>query len=492
MPDPDYTALAAQFGGTPATPGPPQTPPAGSDGVDYAALAAQYGGAPATTDDDTDFHPLNSISNAVGEFWNKVNPITAAQGINAAVHDPLSAAKAAGTQTGDIYNKMKDSWDKGDHIAAIRHGINYALSGIPGLGASIEDAQDKQAAGNYSGATGASLGIGANLALPAKVPQIMGAVGRGLKLAAEPVAESALGIQRMQRAYGKTPGAAVLEETTGFKPATVANSAKNKLTQLNSELENKVATSNIPTSLAPARKVIADRARVAASGNSSYTPDELAQMQAQLTVPRRGFAGATSYPPGAATPIKITPAGAVVPGPSPPLTISEIQDPATMLRMKREFGNDFTKWNPLHPQKEMVTARQAYGAMDNQLDQTPGVDKLNQRISSLIPVKERGELEDLGAGVTQRAAHRVAAHTGALVAGAEGYHLGGLPGAVAGIVGPELLASPTGQMAVARGLYRTGKAASIPAVGKTATGVAAAGAVLRNPYREPPEGVVAQ
>jgi hypothetical protein len=76
----------------------------------------------------------------------------------------------------------------------------------------------------------------------------------------------------------------------------------------------------------------------------------------------------------------------------------------------------------------------------------------------LIPGRQQAARRAAGAGITQRIAGRVAAHTGALtlggLAGTAGYREGGLPGAVAagaaGLVGPELLASPTGQMAAAR------------------------------------------
>ena len=182
-------------------------------------------------------------------------------------------------------------------------------------------------------------------------------------------------------------------------------------------------------------------------------------MRAHLTDPQPGFAGAIDPVTG---------------------QIAADQSPSNILRIKREFGKDYTKWNPLHPKGEIGTARSVYRALDDELDRTvPGADQLNQRISSGIPVAERAEETDLHAGIGQRIAHRIGAHTGALVGAAAGYHAGGMPGGVAGLVIPEVLASPATRMAAARGIYGAGKIAAAPLTGRIAQGGAAAGALLR-------------
>lgn len=440
--DPEQAALA-KFGGK-IDPSPHADP--------EAEAIARFGGTVGDSQQETQgksgFHPLDEIGHGIHEFWNQVNPITAANGINSAIHDPAGAAKQMGQQNVDLWNKAKSAYDSGDYLGAIRHGVNYALNGIPGVGSAIDSAGDKFASGDVSGGVGQSLGIGANLAAPAVVPKITKAVGAGLKSAAVPVAESALGIKAIQRAYGKTPGQAVLEETKGIKPSTVAASARNKMADLNTQLETAAANAQGPASLTPARNVIDTRAATAAAGNSAATPAELAEMRAQLTQPRPGFAGVVDPATG---------------------DIAADQSPANILRMKREFGKDFTKFNPLHPKGEMGTARQVYRALDDELDRTvPGAPDLNQRISSLIPAAERAEETDLHAGIGQRLMHRAAAHTGALIGADAGYRAGGIPGAVAGFVLPEVAASPAGRMAAARTIYGTGKAVGSNAAGSAA------------------------
>src|SRR5207302_3936233 len=90
---------------------------------------------------------------------------------------------------------------------------------------------------------------------------------------------------------------------------------------------------------------------------------------------------------------------------------------------------------------------------DKELDRAvPESEKLNQRISSLIPVAKRGESVDRGASLTQRMADRLKAHTGALTSSVAGGLAFGPLGAVGGLAVPELLASPTAQMAGAKAL----------------------------------------
>jgi hypothetical protein len=88
----------------------------------------------------------------------------------------------------------------------------------------------------------------------------------------------------------------------------------------------------------------------------------------------------------------------------------------------------------------------------------PGAQQLNQRISSLIPAKTRAAVLSNAAPISQRIAGRMARPTGALasagIGSAIGYERGGGAGAIAGgltgLVVPEVLSSPTVQMAAAR------------------------------------------
>ena len=92
-----------------------------------------------------------------------------------------------------------------------------------GLSALSSGAINKAQGGSF-GAGAAAGGIGAG-------------IGQGLRAAAPLIAETGLGLPKAMRAFGKTPGKALLEETTGIRPETVAASAQGRLGELNPQLE---------------------------------------------------------------------------------------------------------------------------------------------------------------------------------------------------------------------------------------------------------------
>lgn len=282
----------------------------------------------------------------------------------------------------------------------------------------------------HAAATATNAGL-----LGVAVPEAMGLLGRGLKAAGIPVAESAAGIRAIDRANGRTPGAALLENTSGIRPSTVLESTRKRIGLLNDQYENLANQATTPTSLQPARDILAQRSAQAAAGNSVSTPAEMAKMQSQLTNPTQGFAGAIDPATG---------------------EIAAQQDAATLLRMKREFGKDHTSWR-MNPSPEVATAQRAYGAIDGELDRAiPQGAAINQEISSLIPVKQGLKQKDLNAGIIQNIMHKAAVHTGALATAVGGGMEFGPLGAAAGLILPEAIASPTARMAAARGLYGAG------------------------------------
>jgi hypothetical protein len=268
-------------------------------------------------------------------------------------------------------------------------------------------------------------------------------IGQGLKAAAPVVAETALGIPKAARAFGKTPGAAILNETRGIRPETIAESAQGRLGELNPELENAAANAPGHASLRPAHGVIQSAMDKAASQNAEGLHSQLGKQQDFLS---RDFKTGQLIPPDVS--------------------------PSKLLDLKRGFNEEHLRWNPEMHDRALSTGRQAYGALDQELDRTvPQAAALNQRISSLIPVAQRAESVSRNAPTLQRGLQRFGAHTGALTLGAagayEGRREGGLPGAIAGgltgVLAPELVASPEGQMAIARSLNRA--RALRPAVG---------------------------
>ena len=308
----------------------------------------------------------------------------------------------------------------GKYAAPLAHVLTSAIS-----------SGGVNAAQGGSPVTGALMGAGGQV------------LGQGLKAAAPVIAETALGLPKAARAFGKTPGTALLNETRGIRPSTIAASAQERLGQLNPQLEQAADAasvrpapriSNPIASLRPARSVISGAMGKAANQNAEGLHGQLGNMLDSLS---------QRFQTGEPIPENIT--------------------PRQLLDLKRGFNEENLRWNPEMHDRALSTGRQAYNALDQELDRTvPESAGLNQRISSLIPVAQRAESISRGAPTLQRAAQRFGAHTGALtlggIGGYQGYREGGVPGAIAGgltgVLAPELIASPEGQMALARTLNK--------------------------------------
>ena len=94
---------------------------------------------------------------------------------------------------------------------------------------------------------------------------------------------------------------------------------------------------------------------------------------------------------------------------------------------------------------------------------------------TLQVVKESADVRKLGPDTTSRIMTRIARPTGALIGADAGYRAGGLPGAVVGLVTPELLSSPTAQLAATRTLYGAGKGIRSPITGNAVRALQLAG-----------------
>jgi hypothetical protein len=298
--------------------------------------------------------------------------------------------------------------------------------------------------------TGAAMGAGGQI------------VGQLLKAMAPAIAEGALNIRKLDRAYGKSGGAigrSVLDETHGIRPATIAQSAEDRLGELIPQLNAAADRASVQPN--PANGVLLRPAEVGSGPIPTMLPNPSASlgsargalMDALGTATRQGERTTAGQLQPMATHLSETMAGQ---------PISENVTPRQLLDLKRGFGNEFIhRWNPETMTGVKGTAARTYHAMGDEFNRTvPEAEELNGRISSLIPVAKRAASEELNAPTMQRAANRFAAHTGALtgagVGGAVGYREGGVPGAIAGgltgVVAPELISSPEGQMAVARTL----------------------------------------
>jgi hypothetical protein len=273
--------------------------------------------------------------------------------------------------------------------------------------------------------TGAEIGAGGSM---------LGEAGRAL---APKAAETALGISNRLRGHGRTIGEAALNETTGIRPETIAQQAATKLRTLTGNLEsaagNATGAGQMGTT-APAHAIL-DNAIANAPRNAPGYRAKLESLRPLLEL--NPNAGAQN----------------------------RVFNPEEVLELKRGIDKEISSWD--HAAKLSVdpVKRQLYRALDSELDRTvPEAQALNQRISSLIPVKQRAEQLTRNAGLGQRIAHRIGAHTGALAAtgigagigGGLGYHRAGIPGAIVGggmgLAVPELIASPITQMMAARAL----------------------------------------
>lgn len=390
-----------------------------------------------------------------------------------------------------------------------------------GLGALSSGAVNKAQGGSF----GAGAGAGAT----------GGVLGAGMRAVAPKIAESALGITKADRAFSRTPGRAILDETTGLRPETIAESAQSRLNELTPQLESAVdrasarptpirgllpaPTEEIPLHatggaepaesprLFPAEKfpqrnivggvsprveselgstalTIPGRLQREAYMSGSAHPELSGEIPTPQGVLRRPFQVSNGAPIAPTVPNRVfslQPTRDIVSGAMGKASrenaaslhgqLGEMQDflghrfntgeeipseltPREGLDLKRGFSTEFLgRWNPETHGGTLSTGRNAYHALDEELDRAvPEASGLNSRISNLIPIAHRAESVSRNAPTSQLLMRRIAAPTGALLGPIAGYHAGGIPGAIFGGVAPLLVTTPEGQMLAARGL----------------------------------------
>lgn len=275
-------------------------------------------------------------------------------------------------------------------------------------------------------AEGGSLGAGAAAGAGGAI------LGAGLKALAAPTAETALGVRAGDRAFNRTPGQAILDETTGTDPGDIAAQAGVKSRGYTDTLNDNALQSNIPVDLQPARNTAASFLGTAVKQNNGHAIKEVGEIGNQLAA-RPGI------------------------GPIPQLVPAD-----EALALRRGIDDLQGSWNPnlmrsLSDAAVTGTRQELATGLERSI---PGYRDLNSKISTLIPVAARAGAADLNAGILQRVIGKAARPTGALVGsiagGTAGYKEGGVPGAIAGgitgLVAPEVLTSPKALMIGARGL----------------------------------------
>lgn len=349
-------------------------------------IAKHLTGAPSAEQQEGYFKPSNTTQ-AVGKGLEQVGEFFV----------PGAGEEMAGEKLATMAPKIA-KFAKPIARVAGAEAVNQAQGGTPGVGAA-------------GGAVGETIGAGARALAPY-------------------AAETAMRIPMTARAFGKTPGKAILAETRGVRPATIGRTAQETLDKLNPDLEAAYAASPNLASLKPARDFLDQKMSQAVSQNAEGLHGQYNRMANTLA---ENFATKQRIP----------------------------QDipPSDLLNLKRGFGEEHTSWNPNVSNKALAAGRHTYGLLDKAGDAAvPEGAELNQRISSLLPVLKAADRAEREPSLFQKAAGRLGAHTGALTLGAAGaaggYKEAGTPGAivggVAGLIGPELAFSPESQMMAAR------------------------------------------
>jgi hypothetical protein len=255
-----------------------------------------------------------------------------------------------------------------------------------------------------------------------------GAVGEAFDALAPTLDNKALGIAGKDTRYGQTPAQAILDNTSGIRPATIARQAGQRASSLTRQMESGIADATQRTASGQAGMIstdsahqVLDNALANAPRNATTYKDKISSLRDLLSFDAPGTVGPARRD----------------------FTPDEI------LEMKRGINKEISSWDSTARKSVTPVTKQLYRALDSQLDAAaPGNAELNQQIGSLITGSKRAEAT---AGrrsgvVTQLLSRGVPATAG----GALGYSQGGPKGAAVGAAGGALLATPAGQMALAR------------------------------------------
>lgn len=156
-------------------------------------------------------------------------PSLAARAIRGADLTPHGTAQKLGAATENIA--------EGFLLPEVKASLPIRLGAQALMGAGLSKAH------GGSALAGAAGGLGAE------------AVGSGLRAVAPTLAEAGIGARAVDRAYDKTPGLALLNDTRGLRPAKIAATSRESLGRLNSEIDQMAADASRPTVMggAPAR-----------------------------------------------------------------------------------------------------------------------------------------------------------------------------------------------------------------------------------------------
>ena len=119
---------------------------------------------------------IDDIGDTLKQYWQKINPVTQAQGVASLVTtDPRKTVSSYGDTNSKLYDAAKDAFKKGDYAQGVRHSLSYFLNGIPGLGSALDEAGNKAGSGDYKEAIADTAALATNLAAAHAAPAIVGA-----------------------------------------------------------------------------------------------------------------------------------------------------------------------------------------------------------------------------------------------------------------------------------------------------------------------------
>ena len=149
------------------------------------------------TDADISAHDQSSaLSSAVGNWWDQVNPVKQLQGIGDTIRALATHPRQTLTRIGSANDAPRaaavDAFKRGDYVEGVRHGVNWLLNAIPGVGSTMEKASDEAQHGDLAGGIGTTLGIATNLALAKGLPK---SVPLGPRVATDLTPEEASAVQ---------------------------------------------------------------------------------------------------------------------------------------------------------------------------------------------------------------------------------------------------------------------------------------------------------
>lgn len=239
--------------------------PAPSGDIWDQAAASPSAPEAQTTPGQQDHSWLGELGNTFSNWWKQVNPGAQLQGAaNLAAH-PINAIQNYAAQNSQIAQKVEDSFKKGNYLEGGRHVLNYLLNTAPGLGATSDAAGDQLQSGDISGGIGTTAGLGTNLALGIKAPEIAQGASALARGAAGAVGKGAAEV------VGKTTG-------VGAKPFEMA--AANPSNDLVSEMRSPDEMSMVSNMRDAVANVKSDRAlayqndltKLSAQGQPSVDP----------------------------------------------------------------------------------------------------------------------------------------------------------------------------------------------------------------------------